>query len=97
MQRPELTLKIEMFGNMIEELNYWNYICSHEEGENEFEYAEQMFMDTLNAVKEMREILLEELNEYKQDCRNNSIPIDISYFRIEKQLKESTFSIGFDR
>jgi hypothetical protein len=92
MQKPELTLKIEMFGNLIEELNYWHYVCEHEQGDQEFEYAELMFEDSLAAVREMREVLLEELNEYKMDCRATGTPIDISYFRIEKQLKESTFS-----
>ena len=84
-----------MFGNLIEELNYWHYVCEHEEGEHEFEYAEQMFVDTLNSVREMREILLEELNDYRIDCEANQIPIDLGYFRIQKQLKESTFSLGF--
>lgn len=93
MQTPELTLKIEMFGNLIEELNYWHYICEHEEGENEFEYAEQMFVDALSSVKEMREILLEDLDEYRKHCEINSIPVDLSYYRIQKQLKESTFSL----
>lgn len=93
MQTPELTLRIEMFGNLIEELNYWHYICENEEGEQEFEYAEQMFIDSLNAVKELREILLEELDEYKMDCRATNTPIDLGYYRIQKQLKESTFSL----
>ena len=93
MQTPELTLRIEMFGNLIEQLNYWHYICEHEEGEQEFEYAEQMFLDNLNAVKELREILLEDLNEYRRNCELHQIPVDISYYRIQKQLKESTFSL----
>lgn len=94
MQTPELTLKIEMFGNLIEELNYWHYVCEHEEGEHEFEYAEQMFQDSLNAVRDLRNILLEELDEYKNHCRANGVPIDISYHRIQKQLEESTFTIN---
>lgn len=93
MQRPELTLKIEMFGNLIEELNYWHHVCEHEEGDREFEYAEQMFVDTLSSVKEMREVLLEELDEYRRDCEVGNVPVDISYYRIQKQLKESTFSL----
>jgi hypothetical protein len=93
MQKPELSLKIEMFGNLIEELNYWHYVCEHEEGEQAFEYAEQMFVDSLDAVRELREILLEELDEYRNDCKLHNEPVDISYFRIQKQLQESTFSL----
>lgn len=93
MQRPELTLRIEMFGNLIEELNYWHYVCEHEGNEESFAYAEQMFMDTLNAVKDMRENLLEELNEYRHDCEVHNVPVDLGYYRIHKQLKESTFSL----
>jgi hypothetical protein len=98
MQTPEITLRIEMFGNLIEELNRWHYLCESDEIEMEInntthEYCEQMFIDTLSAVREMREMLLEELNEYRNDCKLNQIPIDLSYVRIEKQLKESTFSL----
>lgn len=93
MQNPSLTLKIEMFGNLIEELNYWHYVCDYEEGENELVYAEQMFVDTLSSVREMREILLEELDEYRRNCEVDNVPVDISYYRIQKQLKESTFSL----
>lgn len=93
MQNPRLTLRIEMFGNMIEELNHWHQACDDEDGDMEIEYCEQMFVDTLHAVKEMREWLLEDLNEYRRDCELDGIPVDLSYYRIEKQLKESTFSL----
>lgn len=96
MQNAGTTLRIEMFGNLIEELNYWHYVCENEEGEYQLEYAEQMFTDTLAAVKDMRDILIEELHEYKVNCRLHNEPIDISYHRIEKQLKESTFSLIHD-
>lgn len=93
MQTPEMNLRIEMFGNVLEELNYWHYVCEHEEGPQEFEYAEQMFIDTLEAIRDLREVLLEDLDEYERDCKINSIPNDISYKRVQKQLKESTFAL----
>ena len=93
MQKPELTLRIQMFGNLIEELNYWHYICENEGSEHEFEYAEQMFIETLDSVREMREILLEDLNEYRNDCKLHQIPIDLGYIRVQKQLEQSTFSL----
>jgi len=93
MQNDSLTFKIEMFGNLVEELNHWHQVCDNEEHEDSFEYCEQMFIDTLNAVKEMREVLLEDFDEYKQNCKANNQPTDLSYYRIEKQLKESIFSL----
>lgn len=93
MQNPAMNLKIEMFGNLIEELNKWHTACDNEEGDEELQYCEQMFVDTLSAVRDMREMLLEDFNEYKVYCRTNQVPLDISYARVERQLKESTFSL----
>jgi hypothetical protein len=86
-----------MFGNLIQELDYWRYVCEHEEDGVEFEYAEQMFIDVLSSVKEMREVLLEDLNEYRIDCKVNNTPTDLGYWRIKKQLEESTFSLYSSR
>src|SRR5262245_10397927 len=70
MQNPSLTLKIEMFGNLVEELGYWHNACNNDDGsDDEFEYCEQMFLDTLAAVRDMREVLLEDFNEYRNDCK----------------------------
>lgn len=93
MQNQGLTLRIEMFGNLIEELNYWNRACEDEDENMGLEYCEQMFVDSLDAVREMREYLLEDLNEYRRSCKVDNIPIDLSYYRIERQLKESTFAL----
>ena len=87
-----MNLRIEMFGNLVEDLNHWHSCCDNEQGED-FEYCEQMFIDTLASVREMREILLEDFEEYFNDCKANEIPVDIGYWRIRKQLEESTFSI----
>lgn len=94
MQTPALTLKIEMFGNMIEELNYWHSCCGDiNYGEDSLEYTESRFIEMLDAVREMREILLEDLKEYRHHCKIEDIPVDLGYCRIERQLKESTFSL----
>lgn len=93
MQSPEMNLRIEMFGNLIEDLNYWHNCCDNEEAEQEAEYCEQKFIETLASVKEMREILLLDFEEYFNDCKLNEIPIDIGYWRIRKQLQESTFEL----
>jgi hypothetical protein len=93
MQNPEMNLRIEMFGNLIEDLNYWHSCCDNEENEDELQYCEQMFIDTLASVKEMRQILLEDFEEYLNDCKLNEIPVDIGYWRVRKQLQESTFEL----
>ena len=96
MQNPSLTLKIEMFGNLVDELNHWNLCCEDEsvQGGDELEYCEQRFLEVLDAVKEYRELLLEEFEVYFHDCKLNKIPIDISYYRIKRQLQESYFELG---
>ena len=88
-----MNLRIEMFGNLIEDLNYWHRCCENESEGDEQDYCEQMFIDTLASVKEMREILLEDFEEYINDCKSNQIPIDLGYWRVKKQLEESTFNL----
>lgn len=96
MQIASLTFKIELFGNLIEELNYWNKSCEEEsdmgEGED-LQYCEDKFLETLRSVRDMRAILLNDFTEYKLDCKTNGTPIDLSYYRIERQLKESSFEL----
>lgn len=91
MQYPELNLRIEMFGNLVDELKYWHTCISGEEGEDSLEYCEERFQDSLDACKDMREILLEELDQYVKDCRTDDIPIDLGYYRVNRQLKETSF------
>jgi hypothetical protein len=91
MQYPELNLRIEMFGNLVDELQYWHKCISGEEGEDSLEYCEERFQDAIDACKDMRLIILEELEEYVKNCRTNDIPLDLGYYRVKRQLTESTF------
>lgn len=92
MQTPELTFKIEIFGNLIEDLNYWHLSCGEDENDD-LPYCEEKFIESLRAVRDMRAVLLEELEWYLNDCRINQVPIDLSYYRIKKQLEDSTFEL----
>ena len=91
MQNPETTFRIEMFGNLVDELKYWHNCLSDENSDDSIDYCEDKFEETLTACREYREILIEELDEYVKDCRNGDIPIDLSYWRIRKQLQETDF------
>lgn len=95
MQTPGMTLRIEMFGALVDELAYWQK-CLEEEEENEgdeLEYCGARFEETLDSIREFREILLEDLDNYVKDCKEHNIPIDLGYWRIKKQLHESTFDV----
>lgn len=92
LQNPDMTFKIELFGNLLEELNMWHSSCDIHE-EDSFEYCESKFVETLKAVRDMRLALLSDLGEYINDCKINNFPIDISLYRIKKQLEESTFEL----
>lgn len=91
MQYPGMTLRIEMFGNLVDELTYWHKCLDQEEGEDSLEYCEERYTDALDACKDMRSILIEELDQYVRDCKTNDIPVDISYWRIKAQLIETDF------
>lgn len=89
MERPDLTFKIEIFGNLVEELGYW----AEEANSGGIDLAEDKFDEVLEAVKEMRGILLEDLNEYERYCKDNNEPIFLSYRVIKKELEKHTFEI----
>lgn len=89
MQRPDITFRIELFSTLIDELNDWHEACQ----DDDFEFAEEKFVETLKAVKDMREVLLEALEGYVNDCKVHRIPVDLGYWRIKKQLEESSFSV----
>lgn len=89
MQNAEMTLRIEMFGNLLMELKHWHLCLDNEEGSDEtFEYLENRYEEVLDAVREFKELLLVDLNEYVSNCKENDIPIDISYYRIRKEVSE---------
>ena len=93
MQKPEITLQIELFGNLVEELNYCSDLCDIEEEEfgQAIEETEERFYEVLAAVREMRDTLSNMMREYRNECEEFDIPIDINYHRIYKQLKETSF------
>ena len=93
MQNANTTFKIEMFGNLIEELSYWHNSVDDEGDDEELQYCEDKFLETLRAVRDLRAVLLEDLNDYVQECKEDGIPIDIGYYRVKKQLEESTFEL----
>jgi hypothetical protein len=82
-----------MFGNLIEELQYWHLSVDDEDEEGDLEYCEQKFLETLRAIRDLREALLDDLNVYIEKCKADNEPIDLAYYRIKKQLDESTFDL----
>ena len=84
-----------MFGNLVDELQYWQKCIEDEEvngdSGDELDYCESMFTETLDAIREYREMLIGDLEQYVRDCKENDIPVDLGYWRIKKQLYESTF------
>lgn len=87
MQTAEMTLKIEILGNLIEELAYWNSIADNEE----IEYADDKFIETLHAVRDMREIILDDLKRYLDECKRTNDPVSLQYFSVYKELQRTTF------
>jgi hypothetical protein len=88
MQRPDLTFKIETLGNLVLELNHWDAVLLHN---SDIIVAEQEFDKVLDAIKEMKQIILEELDGYFQDCKLNNEPVFLPYWTIRKELRESNF------
>jgi hypothetical protein len=91
MQNEYITNKLDMFGNLIRELQYWNRLAEDESTVEGHQYCDAMFLETLEQAREMHPHVIQELDNYFQLCRAENIPIDISYYRISKELKEYSF------
>lgn len=78
-----------MLGNLIIELKYWSE--GYEDGE--LDIVEEEFDKTLAALKEMRDVVLGELDGYFEHCKATNEPVYIPYWTVRKELRESTFSI----
>jgi hypothetical protein len=87
MEKPEISFKLELLGNLILQLKYWT--TEFEDGE--IELVEEEFDRTLEAVREMREVLLEELDGYFEHCKVNNEPVYLPYWTVRRELRETTF------
>lgn len=85
MQNPQLTLKIELLGGLVEELAFWSNDLKGDE------YSDNKFEEVLDAVREMREVVLEELEDYFNECKLSGEPIALNYYRVKKELERTTF------
>lgn len=91
MQDQEIVARIEMFGGLLLELKHWHLCLENEEGEEPLEYLESRYNETLDVCREFRLLLIMELNEYVENCKRDNEPIDISFYRIKKDLEQNPF------
>ena len=85
MDKAEITFKIELLGHLLAELQYWD-------GEDmDLAFADQKYDETLAALKEMKGIVLEELEGYFLYVRTNNEPPYLPYYQIYRDLKNAKF------
>lgn len=85
MSDPDLDFKIEILGHLLEELHLWS---SEEEG---VAFADKKFDETLAAVKEMKDVVLNDLEEYFRYVKANNEPTYLPYYQIRKDLLIAKF------
>lgn len=88
MQNPEMNLRIEMFGNLLQDLRYWDNCLDNGETDDELEYLEIRYDEVLEALRDFKGLLIEELTDYVEHCKKSNTPIDLSYYRIRKELEQ---------
>lgn len=94
MQNPEMNLRIEMFGNLLQDLTHWNRCLEYEEDSDSLEYLENRYEEVRVALKEFRDLLIEELTDYVEECKRYNTPIDLGYYRVRRELQN--FNLGED-
>jgi hypothetical protein len=85
MSDPDLDFKIEILGHLLEELHLWSL---EEEG---VAFADKKFDETLAAVKEMKDVVLNDLEEYFRYVKANNEPTYLPYYQIRKDLLIAKF------
>jgi|GEM_PF-3834617 hypothetical protein len=85
MENPSLTLKIELLGQLLEELNYLG------NEPEEIEFIDEEFDDVLAAATELKGVVLDELEEYFNHAKRNNEPIYLPYKIIQRDLRNAKF------
>lgn len=85
MEKPELTFKIEMMGNLIYQLRY----IQTQFEDSGLEIVDNEFDRTMEALKEMKELVLRELDEYIEHCKANNEPVYLPYWTVRKELRQA--------
>jgi hypothetical protein len=87
MERPELSFKIMLIGNLVLQLQH----LSEEYPDDDIEMVEDEFDKTLASLIEMKQIVLEELDEYLQHCKTTNEPVYLPYYTVHRELSTSDF------
>jgi hypothetical protein len=90
MERPEINLKLEMLGNLVLQLKYFS---EEFEGDEDLKILETEYDKVLASMREMRELLIEDLDEYFEYCKANNEPIYLPYWTVRKELHSSYSAI----
>lgn len=85
MDSSDITFKIEILGHLLEELNYWS------EQDEDLELADKKYEEVMAAAKEMKEVVLTDIEEYLRHAKDNNQPIYLPYVQIQRDLKKAKF------
>lgn len=85
MTKEDIVFKIEILGHLLEELHYWS------EQEQDLDLADERFDEALAAVKEMREIVLTDLEDYFEYIKESGEPIYLPFVQIRRDIKNANF------
>lgn len=85
MEKPSLTLKIELLGQLLEELNYLG------NEPDEIEFIDEEFDDVLAAAAELKTVVLTDLEEYFKYVKDNNEPVYLPYKIIQRDLRNAKF------
>lgn len=87
MENPVITLKLNLLGDLVQQLN----AIAREFPDDEVDAIDEEFDEILEVIRRLRTEILGDLDEYFRDIKANNEPIYLPYWTVRRELEETVF------
>lgn len=87
MENPVITLKLNLLGDLVQQLN----AIAREFPDDEVDAIDEEFDEILEVIRRLRIEILGDLDEYFNDIKANNEPVYLPYWTVRRELQETVF------
>ena len=87
MENPVITLKLNLLGDLVQQLN----AIAREFPDDEVDAINEEFDEILEVIRRLRTEILGDLDEYFRDSKANNEPVYLPYWTVRRELEETVF------
>ena len=87
MENPVITLKLNLLGDLVQQLN----AIAREFPDDEVDAIDEEFDEILEVIRRLRTEILGDLDEYFEHIKANNEPVYLPYWTVRRELQETVF------